>query len=451
MTEAPPQLVIADDDATVRNLLVMHAQRGGFTVAAAEDGAAALDLIVDETEVVLLDLRMPVLDGFGCLERLGAEWPGLPAIVLSSQDEAVEAVRAMKLGAMDYLTKPFDPDELLAVLRNARRMRRAELENEALREALGGAAPERPMVVGSEAMQALQEEAGRVAVSDSPVLLTGESGVGKGMLARYVHSRSARSDKQFVTVGCAGLPREMLISELFGHEKGAFEGAMRRRSGKIEAANGGTLYIDEVADLPTDLQLMLLEFLEKGSFRRVGGIDALHADVRVVAATSDDLQRKIGDGEFLEDLYYRLSVIPIEVPPLRERLEEIELLAEDILPRVVRASRGRDIRVSRGALRLLQGYDWPGNLRQLENVLERSAAMCQGGVIEETDLPDVVRGSSPDSRIPAGLGGIRLVDLEREALVQTMKLCHGNKAETARRLGVTEKSIYNKLKRLGLM
>lgn len=420
-------------------------------MAAAENGAAALDLIGDETEVVLLDLRMPVLDGFECLERLGAEWPGLPAVVLSSEDEAAEAVRAMKLGAMDYLTKPFDPDELLAVLRNARRMRRAELENEALREALGGAGPERPMVVGSDAMRAVQEQAGRVAASDSPVLLTGESGVGKGLLARYIYAGSGRADRQFVTVSCAGLPREMLISELFGHEKGAFEGATRRRSGKIEAANGGTLYLDEVADLSTDLQVMLEEFLAQGTFRRVGGVEVLKADVRVIAATSDDLQRKIAEGEFLKDLHYRLSVIPIEVPPLRERLEELELLAADILPRVVRASRGRDIRLSRGALRLLQGYDWPGNLRQLENVLERAAALCQGGVIEEADLPEVVRGSTPDARIPAGIGGIRLVDLEREALVQTLKLCHGNKAETARRLGVTEKSVYNKLKRLGLM
>jgi len=451
MTPRAAQLVLADDDPTIRKLLVLHGERGGFTVGAAADGAAALELVGDETEVVLLDLNMPRMNGFETLERLSERHPGLPAVILSSADEASDAVRAMKLGAMDYLTKPFDPDELLAVLRNARRVRRAERENEQLKEALGGTGPDVTPVAESEAMREVVQQAVKVAVLDSTILLTGESGVGKGMLARLIHARSLRGSQPFVTVSCPALPRELLESEMFGHEKGAFTGAVRRRKGKIEAARGGTLFLDEIGDLPIDLQPKLLNVLQERRFTRLGGEEVLEADVRVIAATNLDLERKMAEGEFREDLYYRLSVIPIEVPPLRERLEELGALAASILDRVAERAKTRKVRISKQAMAAMQSYDWPGNVRQLENVLERSAAFCEGGVIEAGDLPAGVRGSQPSSRVPAGLGGIALQDLEREALLQTLALCSGNKAETARRLGVTEKSVYNKLKRHGLM
>ena len=451
MSERLPQLVIADDDDTIRQLLTLHAQRGGFAVQAAADGEAAMGLVTEDTEVVLLDLNMPKMNGFECLERLAADHPGLPAIVLSSVDEATEAVHAMKLGALDYLTKPFDPDELLAVLRNARRLRRAERENEQLREALGGPSGDVEVVADSDAMQAVVDQALKVAPLDSTVLLTGESGVGKGMLARLVHSKSPRASEPFVTVSCPALPRELLESELFGHEKGAFTGAVRRRRGKIEAARGGTLFLDEIGDLPLDLQPKLLNVLQDRLFHRLGGEETLEADVRIIAATNLNLEDRMAEGEFREDLYYRLSVIPIEVPPLRERLEELRALSASTLQRVAKRGGGKAVKLSKDAMAAMQAYDWPGNVRQLENVLERSAAFCDGGVIEIKDLPAAVRGSKPSGRVPAGLGGIALSDLEREALIQTLKICNGNKAETARRLGVTEKSVYNKLKRHGLM
>jgi len=444
-------LVLADDDQTVRNLLTMHAERGGFTVSSGENGAEALELVTEDTDVVLLDLQMPVLDGFGALDRLGREHPGVPAVVLTSVDEAAEAVKAMKLGALDYLTKPFDPDELLAVLRNAKRLRRAELENEQLREALGGRGPTVQIVAESEAMKEVVRQAEKVASLDSTILLTGESGVGKGMLSRHVHAKSERGEEPFVTVSCPALPRELLESELFGHEKGAFTGAVRRRRGKIEMAKGGTLFLDEIGDLPIDLQPKLLNVLQERQFQRLGGEETLEADVRIIAATNLDLEQRMKDGQFREDLFYRLSVIPIEVPPLRERLEELRHLSESMLGRIAPQGGRRSTKLSKEALSAMHSYDWPGNVRQLENVLERAAAFCEDGVISVEDLPASVRGSEPSGRVPDGIGGIALSDLEREALVQTLKLCNGNKAETARRLEVTEKSIYNKLKRHGLM
>ncbi|YCM42710.1 sigma-54 dependent transcriptional regulator [Verrucomicrobiaceae bacterium 227] len=452
MKKGKSQLVVADDDATIRRLLTIHGQRAGFEVIAVEDGEEAMAVIDDETEVVLLDLNMPKLDGFGCLEWLAKKFPSLPAVVLSAADEVDLAVRAMKLGAMDYLTKPFDADELMAVLRNARRMSRAERENEGLREAIGGVSgPAVEVVASSEAMKLVISQAHKIASLDSTVLLTGESGVGKGMLARMIHSASHRADKPFVTVSCPAVPRELLESELFGHEKGAFTGAIKRRIGKIEAAAGGTLFLDEIGDLPIDLQPKLLNVLQDREFQRVGGEEFLKADVRIVAATNIDFEEKIKEGGFREDLYYRLSVIPLEIPPLRERLEGLADLSKHLLKKISgRQGRAKTL-INEEALAVLECYDWPGNVRQLENVLERAAAFCDEGKIEEKDLPKEVRGTSLDAPEILGIGGISLAELEKQALIQTLQLTGGNKAETARRLGVTEKSVYNKLKRHGLM
>jgi DNA-binding NtrC family response regulator len=272
-----------------------------------------------------------------------------------------------------------------------------------------------------------------VAPVDSTILLTGESGVGKGMLARLIHAHSARAHQPFVTVSCPALPRELLESELFGHEKGAFTGAVRLRRGKIVAARGGTLFLDEIGDLPIDLQPKLLNVLQDRKFQRLGGEETLDADVRVIAATNLELDVRMKEGQFREDLYYRLSVIPIEVPPLRERLEELRGLSAAMLERLSKEAGRKNVKLSKEAMTTMQAYDWPGNVRQLENVLERSAAFCDGTVIEVKDLPATVRGSKPSGRVPAGIGGISLSDLEREALIQTLKLCNGNKAETARR------------------
>lgn len=453
MSRKKSQLIVADDDEVIRRLIGIHGSKQGYEVIEAQDGEEAMTLLDDETEVVLLDLSMPRLDGFGCLELMARDFPAIPAVVLSGADEAADAVRAMKLGAVDYLTKPFDPDELMAVLANARRMRRAERENEELKETIGGLGPQVPMVAESQVMEEVIRQAEKIAPLDSTVLLTGESGVGKGVLARLIHANSTRRDKPFITVSCPAMPRELLESELFGHEKGAFTGALKKRIGKIESAKGGTLFLDEIGDLPSDLQPKLLNVLQDREFQRVGGEELLQADIRIVAATNIDFEQKIAEGEFREDLYYRLSVIPIEIPPLRERVDGIETLSEALLQKIAGRQNRSHLAISAEALQLLREYDWPGNVRQLENILERAAAFCDDDRIEGKDLPRQVRGQETGAAglNISGLGGIPLSQLEKEALAQTLRLCNGNKAESARRLGITEKSVYNKLKRYGLM
>lgn len=453
MSRSKSQLVVADDDEVIRRLITIHGTKQGYEVIEAEDGEEAIKLIDEETEVVLLDLNMPKIDGFGCLETMAQDFPSIPAVVLSAADEAADAVRAMKLGAVDYITKPFDPDELMAVLANARRMRRAERENEGLKETIGGLGPKVPMVAESKVMEEVIQQAEKIAPLDSTVLLTGESGVGKGVLARLIHANSSRSEKPFITISCPAMPRELLESELFGHEKGAFTGALKRRIGKIEAARGGTLFLDEIGDLPPDLQPKLLNVLQDREFQRLGGEEILQADVRIIAATNIDFEQKIADGEFREDLYYRLSVIPIEIPPLRERIDGVGQLAEALLKKIATRQNRSKLSISSEALEVMRKYDWPGNVRQMENILERSAAFCDDGCIEVKDLPrEVRRQNDTDGELSiSGLGGIPLSQLEKEALAQTLRLCNGNKAESARRLGITEKSVYNKLKRHGLM
>lgn len=453
MSQSKSQLLVADDDEVIRRIIEIHGTKQGYDVHTVENGEEAMNHLSEETEVVLLDLNMPKLDGFGCLQRMAADFPSIPAVVLSAADEAADAVRAMKLGAVDYLTKPFDPEELMAVLANARRMRRAERENEGLKETIGGLGPKVSMVAESKVMEEVVQQAEKVAPLDSTVLLTGESGVGKGVLARMIHSHSARHEKPFITVSCPALPRELLESELFGHEKGAFTGALKRRIGKIEAAEGGTLFLDEIGDLPPDLQPKLLNVLQDREFQRVGGEKILQADVRIIAATNIDFEQKIANGEFREDLYYRLSVIPIEIPPLRERIDGLSQLAKVLLEKIAKRQSRKKISIAPAALQLLREYDWPGNVRQMENVLERAAAFSDDNRIESKNLPrEVNNQTNDDSEINvSGLGGITLAQLEREALIQTLRLCDGNKAESARRLGVTEKSVYNKLKRHGLM
>ncbi len=449
-----PGLVIAEDDPAARELLVLLASQRGIRAVAAADGRAAMELVGPATKVVLLDLHMPHWDGFRCLEYLARHHPSVPAVMLSSVNQAADAVRALKLGAMDYLTKPFDPEELFAVLFRAFDHHRVRQENEALRDAVGESTEIPTMVAESPAMAALLEKARKIAPLDANVLLTGESGVGKGVLARMIHSLSPRAGRPFVTVSCPALPRELLESELFGHEKGAFTGAIKRRIGKIESAAGGTLFLDEIGELPLDLQPKLLNVLQDRRFQRVGGETTLKADVRLITATNIDFAAKIAEGSFREDLYYRLSVIPLEVPALRERPEEIAPLVRRILSDIATRRKSHRVELAPEALALFYQYRWPGNIREMENVLERLSVFCDNATITAADLPREFRPTSV-SRVslvpePGGLAGLSLEHVERAAVIQTLQLCGGNKAETARRLGISDKSVYNKLKAYGI-
>jgi len=445
--------MIVDDDEIVRSLLAAQAEHHGFRPIIFESGEEALNHLPGlsaSIEAILLDLMMPGWSGIDCLDHLAEHFPEIPVVVLSAADDAKQAVEAMKRGAFDYLTKPFDGGELFAVVRNARRIRKAERENSALRAALHTPPRSGAIVAQSEAMQAVLDQARKVAAIDASILLTGESGVGKGVLARMIHSESGRAKEQLLTVSCPALPRDLLESELFGHEKGAFTGATRRRMGKIEAAAGGTLFLDEIGDLSLELQPKLLNVLQDREFQRIGGEETLKADVRIIAATNLDLKRKVEEGEFREDLYYRLSVIPIEIPPLRDRLDELPELCEAILAGLGERLGLPPTRVGPEALDCLSRRSFPGNIRQLENALTRAAAFCKDGVIRVEDLPAELQEPKEDPTAPTNLAGIPLEQLELAAIRQTLTQCDGNKAETARRLGVSERTIYNKLKHHGL-
>lgn len=444
-------LIIADDDRTVRNLLALKASHYGFKPVTAENGTEALELIQDSVDVILLDLHMPEMDGFECLNHLTKSHPHIPVVILSGENDATAAIKAVKLGAHDYLTKPFDLDELFTALRNAKKLSRIQRENQSLKDSVSVDPASTGIIAHSDEMAGILQKARKVAQLDSSVLLTGESGTGKGVLARYIHSHSQRADMPFITVSCPALPRELLESELFGHEKGAFTGALKKRIGKIEAAKGGTLFLDEIGDLPIDLQPKLLNVLQDRVFQRVGGEQSIQCDIRIITATNIDFEEKIRTNGFREDLYYRISVIPLELPALRKRPQEILPLAEHFLERVSKQRGQKTINIDKAAAEKLRQYNWPGNVRQLENLMERASAFCENNTITPDDLVGSISQYQPSSESMTGLAGQTLAEIEKSAILQTLKLCDGNKAQTARRLGITEKSIYNKMKRHGLM
>ncbi|MGJ8676375.1 MAG: sigma-54-dependent transcriptional regulator [Akkermansiaceae bacterium] len=444
-------LIIADDNRTIRSLLTLKASHYGFSPITAENGIQALELVQDSVDVILLDLHMPEMDGFKCLDKLSKLHPHIPVVILSGETDATAAMKAVKLGAHDYLTKPFDLDELFTTLRNAKKLSRIQKENQSLKDSILPNTTSTSIVSRSEKMLKIFNKAEKIAQLDSTVLLTGESGTGKGVLARHIHLHSERAHMPFITISCPALPRELLESELFGHEKGAFTGALSKRIGKIEAAKGGTLFLDEIGDLPIDLQPKLLNVLQDREFQRIGGTQTISSEVRIIAATNIDFEEKIRTGEFREDLYYRISVIPLEIPALRERPEEIIPLAEHFLKRVSQQRDQIPFTISPCAIDKLQNYQWPGNVRQLENLIERASAFCENHTITLEDLSGAISRKDTSREQMTGLAGQPLAEIEKSAILQTLSLYGGNKAKSARKLGITEKSIYNKMKRHGLI
>jgi DNA-binding NtrC family response regulator len=381
--------------------------------------------------------------------------------MVSAQRDTKDAVRAMRFGAFDYLGKPFNPEEVVALAKSACQLGSALAENERLKSALSAA----PAVTGylgdSAETRELLARVAKAAALDLNVLITGESGTGKTLLARVLHQASARRESPFVTVSCPTLPRELIESELFGHEKGAFTGAHQRRTGQVEVAEGGTLFLDEIGELPLSLQPKLLNYLQDRRYHRVGGHDQLTSNVRIIAATNATLPEKVRAGEFRQDLYYRLNVVQFHLRPLRERRADIPTLVTDILARIA-SNRGTEpVRLEADALAQLQRHAWPGNVRQLENVLERATVFCADGRLRAADLVLEEHGGHaplPVAGSPVGGGeaigsreftpflGMPLRELERLAVLENLKDCGNNKAETARRLGLSEQSVHNKLK-----
>ncbi len=466
-TEVPAaRLLVADDDPAVRESLQRVLAREGYEVVVAPDGHAALErLQAGGIDLVLSDLRMPGMTGLELLPRAKAAAPDVDFIMLTAFGTVEEAVRAMKEGATDFLTKPFQRAQLVKVVRQALERRHLIAQNRALQQRLDALLGQGNVVGVSPAWQKMMELVKKVADSSATVMIQGESGAGKEVVARAIHHGSSRRNGPFVAVNCAALPETLLESELFGYEKGAFTGAAGRKEGRFELADGGTLFLDEVADLSPVTQPKILRVLQEGEFERVGGTKTIRADVRVVTASNQELSSLVKDRRFREDLYYRLNVISITVPPLRERREDIPVLAEHFLRLYAAKNNRRLVGFTDDALGCLEGYSWPGNVRELENVVERAVVLARGSHVETSDLPDavtersvmVVREPSGAGAEPAGAGGapdgffkVRigtpLAEVAQRLLEETLRMTKGNKTLTARILKVDPKTVFRKLK-----
>jgi two-component system response regulator HydG len=454
-------LLVADDDAAVRQSLERALTREGYVVVLAPDGQAALERLREGgVDLVLSDLRMPGLTGLELLREAKVVAPDVDVIVLTAFGTVEEAVRAMKDGAIDFLTKPFRQAQLMKVVRQALERRDLIAENRALQRRLDDLLSQGKMVGTSPAFRRLMTLMTQVADSSATVLIQGESGTGKELIARTVHELSGRRAGPFIAVNCAALPETLLESELFGYERGAFTGAAGRKEGRFELADGGTLFLDEIADLSPVTQPKILRVLQEGDFERLGGTRTLHVDVRIVAATNQDLASLVRERRFREDLYYRLNVITLVAPPLRERREDIPYLAQHFL-RIYAAKNNRKLEgLSEDAIRCLEAHTWPGNVRELENVIERAVILARGPVIDVKDLPEaiaknlsilVVRpapteegGGETYLRVRVGTP---LAEVEQRLLDETLRLTGNNKAEAARLLGIDPKTVFRKLKR----
>jgi len=451
----PAVVLIADDDPLTRRLLRRYLEGANYRVVEAADGEAAIALINESVSVALFDLKMPKATGVDCLRFVREHYPDTCAMVISASGQIPDAVEAMKLGAFDYLTKPVDPEELIPRMRQAVRATHLARENRSLRHAFSYPLSDHSLVEQSPVSKNLKQQVVRVAGLDTTVLITGESGTGKSTLARLIHQSSARKGGPFVAVSCAALPRDLIEAELFGHERGAFTGAVAARPGRAEMAEGGTLFLDEIGDMPIELQPKLLTFLEDRMVQRLGGTRQRHVNVRVIAATHQDLENLCAHKRFRQDLFFRLNVLSLAVPPLRTRREDLKDLVSDVLMRIARQRRCPPFMVTEEATIALRNHDWPGNIRELENVLESATAFCSHGRITHEDLKfsslSLPRSNGHASAAAVqSFAGRTLKDMERQAVADTLRMCNGNKAEAARRLGISEKGFYNKIKRFSL-
>jgi DNA-binding NtrC family response regulator len=435
------RVLVADDETRLRELIVRELARHGHEVEGVGDGEAALARLRErEYDVVVLDMKMPRKEGIEVLREL-AGFPEHPqVIVMTGFQEVATAVEAMKLGAYDYLTKPTKIEELDVVIRKAAEKGQLLRDNQALRAHAPGSGPFGGILTRSAKMQDVMHVIERVAPTDSTVLILGESGTGKELVARAIHERSARAARPFVPIHCGALPRDVLESELFGHEKGAFTGAVNAKPGLIDLADGGTLLLDEIGEMEPDSQVKLLRALETGMFFRVGGTRPRTVDVRIVAATNRDLGEAMRAGEFRQDLYYRINTITVALPPLRERPEDVTLLAHHF----VEANAAYGVkRLSPAALAALEAYAWPGNVRELLHAIERAVILSRGDEIEPGDLPPEVLGA-PAPAAPASPGG-SLESMERQHIVATLRQVGGHRGKGAALLAIDPKTLYRKI------
>jgi len=446
------RVLIVDDDAGTRSALKSLLESQGYSVDQAADGAAALERLVDlPPDLIVTDLDMPVMNGMQLLSALRERGQDVPVIVATSAAELSSAVEAMRSGATDYLTKPVDFDALLVALERAVEQRNIRLENENLRRQVREQNGEgiQGLLGMSPVMQKVYRLARQVAGSRATVLITGESGTGKGEFARAIHALGPRSHKPFVSVHCASLAENLLESELFGHEKGSFTGADRRRVGRFEQAHEGTLFLDEVGEIPASIQVKLLTVLQDRRFERVGGNESIKVDVRIVAATNRDLAQEVAAGRFREDLYYRLNVVHAEMPPLRMRGGDMLVLAEHFLRRFALEDHKQIEGFTDRARMKLRGYRWPGNVRELENAIERAVVLCDGDRIDEDHLP---YGSGAGGGLDGiAVPGATMAELEKYAILKTLDSVDGSTVRAAELLDISVRTIQYRLHEYGLV
>ena len=453
-----PTVLVVDDETNMRHMLSAFLMKHGYIVEQAADGAAALTLLGErDFDYILSDVRMHGMNGLELLTRIGKKGSAATVIMMSAYGTAELAIEAMKQGAYDYISKPFQLDEVLLVLRKAQERERLRRENRRLKEELQALDTESAftgMIGVSSSMRAVFQLSAKVAKFDATVLVTGESGTGKELIARGIHRLGKGEDAPFVAINCGGVPADLLESEFFGYAKGAFTGADREKKGLFEAADGGTLFLDEIGEMPLDLQVKLLRVLQEGEVRRVGAVYARKVQVRVLAATNRDLQKLVNEGLFREDLFYRLNVFNIHIPPLREHPEDIMPLCVHFLNRLGENMGKQNMRLAPGAQTRLLAHDWPGNVRELKSALERALILADGHVVLPEHLPEQLGAQNMERRLEDYFGTLSLKKakkiMEKRLISRAMEHCNGNKSRAAELLEISYPALLGKVKDYGL-
>ncbi len=439
-----------DDEKNIREGLAMALEDEGYTVLQAEDGKKGLErALYDDVDLIVTDLRLPYLSGEEILKKVVREMPAIPVIVLTGHGSVELAVEAMRIGAYDFLTKPLDLDRLFRLIKRALENRSLTLQKKELESVLKQNTTLENIIGKSVQLQKVFNEVKKIAPTRASVLITGESGVGKELIANAIHSLSDRKNAPFVKVHCAALAESLLESELFGHEKGAFTGAVERKKGRFELANKGSIFLDEIGEINQNIQIKLLRVLQEREIERVGSASPIEVDVRVIAATNRVLEREMKEGRFREDLYYRLNVVHIFVPPLRERRDDIPLLVDYFVKEVEKDNGKKIASIESKARVAIYNYAWPGNIRELKNCIESAALMSDDDVLHFDDLPSPVKEKSEDTiiRIPLGTS---MEDAEKQIVIETLRSFGGNKQKTASVLGIGRRTLYRKMQEWGL-
>ncbi len=445
------KLLIIDDEKNIREGLQKSFSMDGFLVFTAENGKEGLNILAKEgIDAVICDLRMPEMTGEEFLEKADEIYPNIPVIILTGHGTIENAVETMRKGAYDFFTKPVNLKKMLLTINRALENAELKKENAQLKQQLGDKFSFENIIGNSSAMQKIYDTVRQIAPSKANILIEGESGTGKELIANAIHRQSDRKDKPLIKVHCAALNENLLESELFGHEKGAFTGALGQKKGKFEAADGGTIFLDEIGEISFATQVKLLRVIQEREFDRVGGVQPIKVDVRIIAATNRDLLTEVKAGNFREDLYYRLKVISLYMPPLKERKSDIPLLINAFIKEFAEMNGRGDMSISPKAMALLEGYNWPGNVRELRNIIEGAVVMCKGEVIQEDNMPGFLKENQETGKIILETG-ITLAEAEKRIILATLAMTRGNKSRAAEVLEIGRKTLHRKLEEYGQM